>query len=131
MARSTSKLLILFALNCTHLNAQDAVKPDESWKVHTIYEGEACMTAVAADFTKDGIMDVMADTGSGHTRLFVGPDWKEISIESKHDGRYIHSETWDIDGDGDADYVGAHYNPGLIVWYEQPDKPLTQNGRGV
>ncbi len=108
-------------------NAQD--QPQQlraGWKVHTIFEGEACMTAVAADFTKDGILDVIADTGSGHTRLFAGPDWTQTTIDAEHAGRYIHSETWDIDADGDADYVGAHYNPGLIVWYEQPDEPLTQ-----
>ncbi len=108
--------------------AQDAgeTKIETTWRKHTIFEGESCMTAVAADFTKDGVIDVIADTGKGHTRLFVGPDWKETDIEPQHDGRYIHSETWDIDGDGDADYVGARYKPGLIVWYEQPDKPLSQ-----
>lgn len=95
------------------------------WKKHTIFEGEGCMTAVAADYTNDGITDVIADTGSGVTRLFVGPDWKEVQLDADHGGRYIHSETWDIDGDGDADYVGARYNPGLIMWYEQPDNPLT------
>ncbi len=90
-----------------------------------IFEGAACTTAVAADFTKDGMPDVIADTGNGVTRLFVGPDWKEIQLDTDHGGRYIHSETYDVDGDGDADYLGARYNPGLIMWYEQPDNPLT------
>lgn len=129
MSRSLLILLTLygFAAPTTDVQAQDPPQSaDLGWKVHTIFEGEACMTAVAADFTKDGILDVIADTGSGHTRLFVGPDWTETQIDKQHSGRYIHSETWDIDGDGDADYVGARYNPGLIVWYEQPDNPLTQ-----
>ncbi|MCP4788405.1 MAG: VCBS repeat-containing protein [Fuerstiella sp.] len=84
------------------------------------------MTAVAGDYTGDGVIDVIADTGSGVTRLFVGPDWKETRLDDDHGGRYIHSETWDVDGDGDADYIGARYKPGLIMWYEQPDEPLTQ-----
>ena len=102
-------------------SADDAV-----WKKHTVFEGESCMTAVAADYTGDGIVDVIADTGRGVTRLFTGPDWKEVVLDDDHGGRYIHSETWDIDGDGDADYVGARYKPGLIMWYEQPDNPLTE-----
>jgi hypothetical protein len=39
---------------------------------------------------------------------------------------YIHSETFDVDGDGDLDYIGARYNPGLIVWLEQPQDPVRQ-----
>ena len=95
------------------------------WKKHVVFEGGACTTAVAADYTGDGKVDVIADTGKGITRLLVGPDWKETILDEDHGGRYIHSETWDIDGDGDADYVGARYNPGLIMWYEQPDDALT------
>ncbi len=117
-----------------HLFADDQVTTvagtevaEAGWVKHTIFEGEHCNTAVAADFTKDGIIDVIADAGGGGvTRLFAGPDWKETIIDANHDGGYIHSETFDIDGDGDADYIGARYNPGLIMWYEQPDQPLTQ-----
>jgi hypothetical protein len=101
-----------------------ADEPAGQWKKHTIFEGEGCTTAVAADFTGDGKIDVIADTGAGITRLFAGPDWKQTVLHDDHDGRFIHSETWDIDGDGDADYVGARYNPGLIMWFEQPNDPL-------
>lgn len=100
--------------------------PAAVWPRHTVFEGAGCMTAVAADFTKDGVIDIIADTGTGVTRLFVGPDWKPIVLDDNHGGTFIHSETWDIDGDGDADYIGARYEPGYIVWYEQPDQPLTQ-----
>ena len=96
------------------------------WKKHALFEGEACMTAVAGDFTGDGIADVIADTGSGITRLFTGPDWKETQLDNDHRELYIHSESFDVDQDGDLDYIGACYDPGLIVWYEQPEKPLTQ-----
>lgn len=121
-----SSVTTLTAVTATFAEDVPDVVAESTWRVHTIFEGEGCMTAVAADFTKDGVIDVIADTGAGHTRLFAGPDWKETAIEAKHERRYIHSETWDIDGDGDADYVGAVYKPGLIVWYEQPDKPLTE-----
>ena len=38
------------------------------------------MTAVAADFTGDGIPDVIADSDN-KTRLFVGPDWNEVVLD--------------------------------------------------
>ncbi|MEZ6132009.1 MAG: VCBS repeat-containing protein [Planctomycetaceae bacterium] len=116
--------IVVMLLLVTQIRAEE--KPEAGWRVHTIVSGEACMSAVAADFTNDGQLDVIADTGSGRTRLFVAPNWDEVLLDADHDGMYIHSETWDIDGDGDADYVGARYNPGLIMWYEQPDEPLTQ-----
>ena len=99
---------------------------DLPWKKHVVFEGAACTTAVAGDFTKDGHIDIIADTGSGVTRLLTGPDWKEILLDQDHRTRFIHSEAMDVDGDGDLDYVGACYNPGLILWYEQPDAPTRE-----
>lgn len=117
---SASLLLVVYG---PFVDGDDA---SSGWKKHVITEGEGCTTAVAADFTRDGTIDVIADTGKGVTRLFVGPDWKMIELDTDHGQRFIHSETYDVDGDGDADYIGACYNPGLIVWYEQPDQPLTE-----
>jgi FG-GAP-like repeat len=102
--------------------AQDA---EHVWKKHVIFEGAACTTAVVGDFSGDGLADIIADTGAGTTRLFVAPDWKEIQLDDDHRERFIHSEVMDVDGDGDLDYVGACYNPGLILWYEQPANPTT------
>ncbi|MFV0443290.1 MAG: FG-GAP repeat domain-containing protein [Planctomycetaceae bacterium] len=106
---------------------------DVGWTKEVIWEGGACYTAIAADFTKDGIPDIIADTGEGTTRLFVGPDWKQqIKIDSQHPvcsdtiSSYIISDACDIDGDGDIDYIAACFNPGVIVWYEQPDQPLKE-----
>lgn len=125
---STARIggLLLIVLSGSAASASAPQTQSEMWTKQTIFEGEHCLTAVAADFTKDGIVDIIADTGSGVTRLFVGPDWKPVVLDQDHGGLYIHSEAWDIDGDGDFDYVGARYDPGLIVWYEQPDHPLTQ-----
>lgn len=98
----------------------------EDWKKHVVYEGSETLTAVGGDFTGDGIPDVIADSGSV-TRLFVAPDWDEVVLDDHADVKtYIHSELFDVDGDGDLDYIGARYNPGLIVWLERPEKPLTQ-----
>ena len=33
----------------------------------------------------------------------------------------------DIDRDGDLDWIGARYKPGLIYWLERPDHPLKQS----
>lgn len=96
------------------------------WQKHVIHEGLQTMTAVAGDFTGDGQVDVISDSG-GATRLFVAPDWREVVLDEREQGdTFIHSESFDVDGDGDLDYIGARYNPGLIVWLEQPERPLEQ-----
>jgi FG-GAP-like repeat len=95
------------------------------WKKHVVHTGFHTNTAVAADFTGDGKVDIISNSG-GKTRLFVAPDWKEVVIHAdpKHD--CIHSAVMDVDGDGDPDWIGARYSPGLIFWLERPDKPLSQ-----
>ena len=95
------------------------------WKKHVIHSGEHCITAVAADFTGDGRPDIISN--SNHkTRLFVNPDWQEIVLDENPEHSFIHSEVIDVDGDGDDDYIGARYSPGLIVWFEQPNEPLKE-----
>ena len=96
-----------------------AAQPKGDWKKHVIWEGQRNNVAVAADFTGDGKVDVISSS-SGKTRLFVAPDWKQIIIGDDKDHTFIHGETFDVDGDGDSDFIGARYKPGLIVWFEQP-----------
>ena len=81
------------------------------------------MTAVSADFNNDGRMDVICDARGkkSKTLLLLAPDWRQVVIDDNHGRYYIHSETWDIDGDGRSDYVAATYQPGKIVWYRQPE----------
>lgn len=95
---------------------------EEGWRKHVVFEGEHANVAVAADFTGDGLVDVIANSG-GKTRLFAAPDWNITLLDETPGHNFIHGESWDIDGDGDADFVGARYSPGLIVWLECPDQP--------
>jgi hypothetical protein len=83
------------------------------------------MTAVAGDFTGDGKPDVISNSG-GKTRLLVAPDWREVILHEGQGHDFIHSESFDVDADGDLDWIGARYQPGLIVWLEQPAKALEQ-----
>ncbi len=96
----------------------------EDWKKHVVYEGARCNTAVAGDFTGDGLPDIICHAGN-QTRLLVAPEWKQITLTREQGLNFIHSEVFDVDGDGDLDYLGARYRPGLVVWLEQPDNPLT------
>ncbi len=100
-----------------------AAQSKGDWKKHVIWEGQRCNVAVAADFTADGKIDIISSAG-GKTRLFVAPTWKEIIIGDNKDHTFIHGETFDVDGDGDADFIGARYKPGLIVWFEQPKEAI-------
>ena len=99
--------------------AAHTAQPKGNWKKHVVWQGQRTNVAVAADFTGDGKVDVISSSG-GKTRLFVAPDWKQHIIGDDKDHTFIHGETFDVDGDGDADFIGARYQPGLIVWFEQP-----------
>jgi hypothetical protein len=92
---------------------------EAGWKKHVVHEGFHTNTAVAADYTGDGKIDIIASNDS-KTRLFVAPDWQETVISDSSDHKLIHSETFDVDGDGDPDFIGARYSPGLIFWLENP-----------
>ena len=126
--------LVLMLVFAVHVPAAWPEEPatKNAWTKKVIWEGGICYTAITADFTKDGIPDIIADAGKGVTRLFVGPDWKkQIIIDDKHlnlggNNSYITSDVCDLDGDGDADYIAACFNPGVIVWYEQPERPLEE-----
>ncbi|MFK8110851.1 MAG: FG-GAP repeat domain-containing protein [Rubripirellula sp.] len=119
---------LLFAVCLSSFCVQDTFA-QEAWTKHVIHQGQQTMTAVAGDFSGDGLPDVICDNG-GSTRLFVAPDWEEVILDEHPEPKsYIHSECFDVDRDGDLDYIGARYNPGLIIWLEQPDDPLTQRWR--
>ena len=112
--------LILFPFSADAADAQ--------WKKHIVHQGAQSLTAIAGDFTKDGQPDIIANAGE-KTMLFVGPTWKEVLLDATKGHDFIHSEAFDVDGDGDLDYIAARYQPGLIVWLEQPAQPLTEPWR--
>ena len=116
----TRSLLALFL--CLFVASTDGA---ETWRKHVVYTGARCNTAIAADFSGDGKVDIICNAG-GKTRLLVAPEWKEIVLSAHKDHAFIHSEVFDVVGDGDSDYIGARYRPGLIVWLEQPASPLEQ-----
>jgi len=90
------------------------------WKKHLVAEPGHNNTAVAADFDGDGKVDVIT-SAAGKVSLFTAPDWRETVLHrfSGPGGGCIHSETWDIDGDGDPDWAGA-LAPGKPFWLENP-----------
>ncbi len=98
---------------------------EAKWTKHVVHTGFHTNTAIGGDFTGDGIPDVISNSG-GKTRLFVAPKWKEIVLDDDPKHSCIHSEVIDVDGDGDLDWIGARYSPGLVFWLEQPAKPLTE-----
>lgn len=98
---------------------------EDTWHKHVIHAGTHTTTAVAGDFSGDGKPDVISNS-EGKTRLFVAPDWRELIVNEGQGHDFIHSEFFDVDGDGDLDWIGARYQPGWIVWLEQPARPLEQ-----
>ncbi|MCS1412202.1 MAG: hypothetical protein M2R45_05406 [Verrucomicrobia subdivision 3 bacterium] len=95
------------------------------WKKHEVHTGFHTNTAIAGDFTKDNKPDIIANNDQ-KTRLFIAPDWTEIILDDTKGHNLIHSEAFDVDGDGDLDFIGARYQPGLIAWLEQPDDPTNE-----
>ncbi|MFN0053237.1 MAG: FG-GAP repeat domain-containing protein [Planctomycetales bacterium] len=95
-----------------------------AWKRHVVMEQGHNATAVAADFTGDGRIDVITNTG-GKTLLFVAPDWKRVVLDAATPPRdCIHSAVLDVNGDQRPDFVGTVYSPGHIFWLECPPRPL-------
>lgn len=105
--------------------AASARAAETPWNRHLVFSGAHNTTAVAGDFSGDGLPDVISNFG-GATRLFVAPDYHEVVLDQRPDHDCIHSETFDVDGDGDLDFVGARYSPGLVYWLEQPARPLDE-----
>ena len=92
----------------------------EGWKKHTVMEIGRNSTAVAADYDGDGDMDVITSY-PGTIALFLAPDWTEVPLYRFPNmrGTCIHSETLDIDGDGDMDWAGSEAHTGPF-WLENP-----------
>jgi len=109
----------LLAIGVPSLSAAD---PD--WVRHVIAEGFRNQTAVAAEFTGDGKIDVISGditAAAEKTILFVAPAWRPVVL---HTGiRTIHGAVMDVDRDGDLDFIGARYHPGLVYWLERPADP--------
>ncbi|MEZ6135243.1 MAG: VCBS repeat-containing protein [Pirellulaceae bacterium] len=123
LVASSSCFMLVVAL--AHGQPPSVVDDSILWEKQTVYEGKQSLTAVAGDFTGDGLPDVICNAG-GRTLLLVAPTWREILLDENPKHNFIHSEVYDVDGDGDLDYVAARYDPGLIVWFEQPTQPLTE-----
>ena len=82
-------IVVVTALSLTSI----ACAQESSWKKHQICAGLQSQTAVAGDFTGDGLVDVITDSGNT-TRLFVAPDWQEVVLDDHQEAKsYIHSVT--------------------------------------
>ena len=120
--------LLTFGCGSPESETAEAKVGDASWKAnwprHVIAEGYPNQTAIAADFSGDGLPDVIVSAGN-ETRLYVAPDWIKFVIGAEQPGKTaIHSEVIDVDADGDPDYIGGVYSPGPVFWLERPDDPL-------
>ena len=106
--------MMLFAMPC--------VAQDVAWDKHTVCadKGRVITTAIAADFTGDGKVDVITSY-TGRVSLFSAPDWKETVLHELDNAKAqcIHSEAFDVDQDGDIDWVGG-LAKGKPFWLENP-----------
>lgn len=98
-----------------------------SWTEHTIDEdfNYAC-SVYSSDVDGDGDADVMgAANNSDQITWWENSDgagivWIEHSIDSNYFGAFSVYST-DVDGDGDADILGASYGYDEITWWENSD----------
>ncbi len=109
----TLLLLLLFSVGPIRGEAS-------AWTKHVVMEKGRNNTAVAADYNGDGKIDVIASY-PGKISLFLAPNWEEVILHRfpKINATCIHSETFDIDGDGDADWAGSEAF-GKPFWLENP-----------
>ena len=98
------------------------------WVRHVIAQGFRNQSAAAGDFSGAGHMDVISGDIENDRKitLFRAPDWKPTLLRSGI--RVIQSAALDVDGDGQVDYIGAQYRPGLIFWLEHPKNPRPTRG---
>ncbi len=125
MKRFSTTCVMMFLLSLlSYVPAQNVDRIDDPWKKHTVFTGVRNQTSVAADFTGDGKPDVIASCG-GSSRLFVAPEWKEITIHRAEQRNWncIHSEAMDVDDDGDIDYIAAVARQG-VFWLENPGQQV-------
>lgn len=90
------------------------------WEKHVVMEAGRNLTAVAGDFDGDGDIDVITSYPS-KVSLFLASDWDEVVLHELS-GRHatcIHSATFDVDGDGDLDWIGGE-SKGPAFWLENP-----------
>lgn len=116
------KLLLSLLVAFSFFQTSDVLAADALWKKHVVWQGARVNTAVGGDFTGDGRPDVVFTTG-GKTRLLIAPDWREVVVDDAQEHNAIHAEVFDVDGDGDLDYIGAQYMPGNVFWLETPADP--------
>lgn len=117
-------LFAIAVLAFTQAGRTDSSTP---WRKHVIAEGFVTQTAVAADFTGDGQIDVIASDITAKAEklmLYAGPDWKPVVLGQGI--RTIFAVALDVNKDGRMDVVAARYHPGLIYWLEQPKDALRQ-----
>jgi hypothetical protein len=92
------------------------------WPKHVVAQQFRTNTAIAADFTGDGRIDVIAnESPTKQDVLFVAPDWRRVVLHTGANS--IYSAALDMDGDGDTDFIGAQYSPGYLYWLERPANP--------
>lgn len=108
-----------------------AVQASNGWKKQVVVDQakSAINSAVAADFDRDGKMDILASY-DGHVVALKGPDWKPYVVHTfspehsrnKPRPMCIHSCLLDVDGDGDVDFCGSNLT---LFWLECPDDPFS------
>lgn len=112
----------------------------QSWKRYDIAvfpKGHGVSVFEIIDMDKDGDLDIVACNHQGDVYVLENPyplkvlsQWNQYTVTSNglNSGRNFREiDVGDVDNDGDNDIIVADEDQNMIIWFENPEMPLSES----